>query len=290
MKNILITGGHGFIGKNLVKSLSNEYNIYSPNSQELDLLDSKAVRTYISSNSINIVIHAANRNNTRKVITPYDSLDGNLRMFFNIENCKDLYEKMIYFGSGAEYDREHYIPLMQENYLGAYIPADPYGFSKYIMAKTCETAGNIYELCLFGVYGKHEEWERRFISNAICKTLLDMDITMEKHVKFDYLWVDDLGRIVKWFIENAPKHKRYNVCRGEGVDLYCIAEKICNTLNINRNIVVKSEGFKPEYSGDNSRLMQEIGEFSFTSLEEGIRALGDFYSYNLTMINKMKLI
>ena len=39
MKNILITGGSGFIGKNLREQLQGKYNIYAPSHSELELLD-----------------------------------------------------------------------------------------------------------------------------------------------------------------------------------------------------------------------------------------------------------
>lgn len=60
---------------------------------------------------------------------------------------------MIYFGSGAEYDRSNNIPNMSEDYFDTSVPKDAYGLSKYIMAKACLNQKNIYELCLFGVYG-----------------------------------------------------------------------------------------------------------------------------------------
>ena len=170
MKKILLTGSNGFIGKNLREKWEDKYNLVAPTSMELDLRNLEKTESYLKSGKFDIVVHAANRNETRKKeTTAYDALDGNLRMFFNLERCKNYYGKMFYFGSGAEYDRMHYVPNMSENYFGTYIPKDAYGFSKYIMSKTCESNDNIFDLRLFGVYGKYEEWERRFVSNAICK-------------------------------------------------------------------------------------------------------------------------
>lgn len=290
-KKLLITGSTGFIGRNLKENLMRNYDILAPERKDLDLHNTKLVEEYLIRQKVDIIIHAANTNNTRNInTTAYDSLDGNLRIFFNLERCKAYYEKMYYFGSGAEYDMLHYVPNMQEDYFDTYIPKDPYGFSKYIMSKSCVQAENIYDLRLFGVYGKYEEWERRFISNSICRSLKGMDITIQKNVYFDYLWIDDLCSIMQWFIENEPKYKHYNVCRGFKIDLYSLACMVREILDIDCNIIVGETGWKTEYTGNNERLLSEIGEFKFTGFEESIRKLCEFYKENIDMIDERKLL
>ena len=288
---VLITGTSGFIGRNLQEKLLMEYDILCPNREELNLLDSDEVKTYLRQHRVDVIIHAANTNNTRNTTTTsYDVLDGNLQMFFNLEKCKRYYGRMYYFGSGAEYDMQHYIPDMKEDYFGTHIPKDPYGFSKYIMSKSCGQADNIYDLRLFGVYGKYEEWERRFISNAICRALKGMDITIQKDVYFDYLWVEDLCDIMGWFIENKPLYKHYNICRGSKINLYSLACIVRDVLDIDCNIVVGESGWKPEYTGNNARLLQEMGEYQFTEYQESIKKLCEFYKSNIDMIDKNRLI
>ena len=291
MKKILVTGANGFIGKHIVELLAGNYEIYSPCRSEVNWCELSTVKKYLEQMRFDVIIHAAYSNASKsKENTPYELLDDNLRMFFNFERCKDYYGKMYYFGSGAEYDMQHYIPDMKEEYFGTYIPKDPYGFSKYIMSKACIERSNIYDLRLFGVYGKYELWERRFISNAICRALKSMDITIQKNVYFDYLWVDDLAEILKWFIEHEPKHHHYNVCRGSKIDLYSLACIVREILNIDCNIIVKEPGWKPEYTGDNSRLLEEIGDFQFTSFEDSIKQLCEYYKENINQIDASKLI
>lgn len=290
-RNILITGTTGFIGKNLKEELSGKYNVYCPTHTEVDLLCEDTVKYYIKSHHFDVVIHTANTNNTRnKATTSYDSLDGNLRMFFNLERCKDYYGKMYYYGSGAEYDMQHYIPNMGEDYFDTHVPKDSYGFSKYIMSKNCKEDRNIYDLRLFGVYGKYEEWERRFISNAICRALKGKDITIQKNVYFDYLWIDDLCDIMRWFIVNEPKYHHYNVCRGSRIDLYSLACMVREILGTDCDITVSEPGWKPEYTGDNTRLLEELGNYRFTGFEESISKLCDFYKEHIEEIDESKLI
>lgn len=290
-QRILITGSTGFIGKNIKEKFENKYDIVAPDRKELDLTNTEAVREYVKEQRFDVVIHSANTNNTKyKNVAPFDVLERNLRMFYNLANCSEWYGKMFYYGSGAEYDMEHYIPKMKEEYFGTHIPKDGYGLSKYVMSKVCEHARNIYDLRLFGVYGKYEEWDRRFISNAICRALTGRDITMQKHVYFDYLWVEDLCNIMEWFVEHDPKHKHYNVCRGTSIDLYTLACMVREILNIECNIVIGEEGWKPEYSGNNTRLLKEIGEYPFIGYRESIQKLCDYYKENIDIIEESKLM
>ena len=59
-KKILITGANGFIGSNLKEGLSLLYDIYAPNSSELNLCDQENVEEYLIHQKIDIVIHSAN--------------------------------------------------------------------------------------------------------------------------------------------------------------------------------------------------------------------------------------
>ena len=114
---ILITGGSGFIAKNLFEQLNNEYDISSLDVKELDLFDSPKVFDYLKENKFDVIIHAATYDAAAKFSTkdPAKVLENNLKMFFNIVRCKDYFGKMIYFGSGAEFSRENWIPKMNED-------------------------------------------------------------------------------------------------------------------------------------------------------------------------------
>lgn len=99
---ILITGGNGFIAKNLLEQLNSEYTVLSCNSKELNLLDSLKVFDYIKSNQFEVIIHTATYDAAPKHSTkdPSKVLEYNLKMFFNIARCKDYFGKMIYLVRG----------------------------------------------------------------------------------------------------------------------------------------------------------------------------------------------
>ena len=185
-KKILITGGSGFIGHNLVEALSGTYRVYCPTSSQLNLLDEAKVYAYCRRHRFDTVIHAATHNATR--VSPKDLkmvFYNNVRMYLTLARCQKYFGRMFYFGSGAQYDMKHYVPRMREEYFDTYMPADDYGFSKYIMSRYTDVSKNIYDLILFGIFGKYEDWRIRFISNTICHALYGMDLTMNQNVYFD---------------------------------------------------------------------------------------------------------
>jgi UDP-glucose 4-epimerase len=282
---ILITGASGFIGRNLAELFAARYEVHAPTRQELDLLDETAVRGYLGRHRFDTVLHAATGRSNRKTTAP-DLFRNNCRMFFNFARCHFLYGRMLHYGSGAEFDRRGYRPHMPETYFDTHVPADDYGFAKYIAARYTEAGpDNIYNLRLFGVFGKYEAWDVRFISNACCRALSGAPLTLRQNVVFDYLYVDDLARLTAWFIENQPLYRTYNVCRGQTHDLLSLARMVADISGRDPEIQVAREGLGVEYSGDNSRMTAEIGPFSFREMKDAIRELYTWYENHLAEID-----
>jgi UDP-glucose 4-epimerase len=288
---ILITGGTGFIGRNLKEQLANRYKILAPRSSELDLLDEKRVYDFMRQYRCDVVLHTATWNATRT--SPKDTakvLQSNLRMFFNLTRCSDYYGKLVYYGSGAEYDRRFWLPRMNEDYFDTHVPVDDYGYSKYIMRKFAESSRNIYELCLFGVFGKYEDWQIRFISNACCRAAWDLPIRMRQNRVFDYLHVDDVVRLTQWFIEHDAEEKMYNLCSGEPIELSTLAQMVLAVSRKHVEIYIEREGLGSEYSGDNTKLLKTVGSYRFKDRINCMGELFDWYVNHKASIDPEKLI
>lgn len=275
---VLLTGSTGFIGRNIKEAWTGQYDLHVPSHLELDLLEAETVRQYLREGRFDVVFHMANTNDMVHPERAPKILEHNLRMFCNLERCRDLYGKLYYFGSGAEYDMRHYVSRMQESYFGTHVPRDPYGFSKYIMSNLA--SGNIYDLRLFGVFGKYEEWQRRFISNMIYRNLTGQIMQMNQNMYFDYLYMNDLIPVLEWFLTHEPQYHHYNVCSGQRFELLSLAHMVMEETGIPGEIAIKHEGLKPEYTGDNSRLQDEMGEISLTPMRTAIRELIRYYQEN----------
>ena len=116
-KAILITGTSGFVGYNVKQFLQQkeEFTIAAPSSKELDCLDETAVKTYLQNNHFDLVLHfAVYGDGIDKAKNGTKVLEYNLRMFLNFAKCSGLYGKMIYTGSGAEFDKRYPIVDVKE--------------------------------------------------------------------------------------------------------------------------------------------------------------------------------
>jgi len=135
--NILVTGGKGFLGSNIVKKLSLEkHNIY------LLPKDHNNTKSEIIAFSPDIIIHCgwAGGNNYKDINSP-DQFSKNINTSIDlIEALKEIPKKtkFIGFGSFAEYGSQNFIinEEIQEH------PSDLYGLSKYTFKKYSQLVCN----------------------------------------------------------------------------------------------------------------------------------------------------
>lgn len=278
---ILITGGAGFIARNLTEYLSGDNKVIAPNSKELNLLLPEKVEDIIKKNKFDAVIHAATYDAAPKTSTKDKSkvLEHNLKMFFSIARCKGHFGKMIYFGSGAEYDRERWKPNMGEDYFDSYVPGDQYGLSKYVMTKYALSNDKVFNLRLFGVFGKYEDFSYRFLSNMCYQSITGDKLVIQQNAVYDFTHVDDLLQVVKWALTKDPPKKVYNVCAAAYERKY-IAEEVKKISGKPLKIEIEKQELGREYSGNNKLLLSDMKGFSFTPIKKSIKKLYEWYDVN----------
>jgi GDP-L-fucose synthase len=291
-KTILLTGGSGFIGRNIKESfLAAKYTLLAPSSKELNVNDGDAVDKFFRTNKVDIVIHTACKPGHRNAADHTDLFLTNTRMFFNLErHCKE-FEKMLVMGSGAIYDMRHYRHKMTEENYGDFMPIDEHGLCKYVCERTIEHSDNIYDLRVFGIFGKYEDYAIRFISNAICKTIFDLPITIRQNRYFDFIDVDDLMPILDWFIENHPQYTAYNITPDAAITLHeaaCIVRDIAGKPDL--PIKIAQDGMGLDYSGSNSRLRGEIPNLALTPIRASIEKLYLWYKNHKEELDKNVLL
>lgn len=290
-KKLLLTGGSGFIGRNIRESfLSKKYDIVAPTHSQLDLLDTNSVDEYFKDKEFDVVLHTATKPGHRNAKDPTNLFYSNVRIFENLVRHKNKYKKFINFGSGAIYDISTNISNAKEDKIYSNLGKDDHSFCKYVVSKRIESLDKFIDLNIFGIFGKYEDWQIRFISNAICKTLFDLPITLRQNRIFSYLYIDDLMPILEFFIENSVKYKQYNIVPNEKIDLFEIAKIVKEISNKNLEIKIAKKGNGLEYTGNNERLVSEFKEVKFTKIKDAIVKLYEYYEQNINLIDKNLLL
>ncbi len=291
MKKILLTGGNGFIGKNIRESfLAEKYELVCPSSKELNLADTAAVDTYFRTRAFDAVIHAATKPGHRNAKDPTNLFYTNVRMFENLTRHADRFGRLINLGSGAVYDVSADNRRVKEEEIGLRMGADDHSFCKYVVHKRIETLPDAVDLNVFGIFGKYEDWQIRFISNAICKTLFDLPITLRQNRRFSYLYVNDLMPVLDFMLAHKPKYTSYNVVPDEETELLQAAQTVREVSGKPLEIQVAEEGYGLNYSGDNARLRGEMTGLRFTPLKQAVEELYTYYAAHQDQMDVQNLL
>jgi UDP-glucose 4-epimerase len=287
--NILITGSSGFIGSHLSAGLAKKYTLFLPGHRELDLLDEKKADSYFKNHAIDVVIHGAVIGGNGPHMQVPGMFYDNVRIFFNLVRNRKYFKRFINIGSGAVYDKRFPIRSVKESDFGKRMPDDEYGLYKYICSEYIETTKTMVDLRVFGIFGEGEDYRHRFISNALCRYMFGLPITMNRNVYFDYLDVKDFISIVDYFITHKPKYTAYNIGSGERISLLTIARTIAKLGKEPHIIQIKQKGYGKEYTCNAGRLRHEIPRLTFLPFTQSLLRLSSWYAKKKNAIRKEDL-
>jgi len=285
---ILLTGRKGFIGKNFeerIKLIYPELNLISIARDDCDLSKADAFLELVSKHKPDSIIHTA---------ISLNDYANNLSMYYSLEAVHHLCDRIVILGSGCEYNPSRYKPLMKEEYFDQYKPPtidNIYIHSRFTISRLHQKSDidNIYNLRLFGVYGAHEDYSRRLISNSIYQLLTTGSIRYRRDIKFDYLYVDDLLDAVVCFIKStSPKFNNYNVCSGFSTSFSTIMEAICSYYKCDPSIITLDDHTPSdyEYSGSSQRFESEFKHIiSSSSLPQSIDKLNQWMQITINHEN-----
>ena len=291
-KTVLITGAGptGVTGRAIREYLENDYIILAPSSKELDLTDDAMVRSYFDINHIDFVLHCATyRSNISQTTHMVDEeLESNLRMYFALASQSDKFEKMVYLGSGAEYDKSRPIINIKEEQFGERIPKDKYGFGKYIMNQHCRSSRNIYNLRMFGTLNKYERYTKNVICNLCAKAVMGLPLTLRHDVKFSWIDIKDVAKAIKYLFEHNVDRHDYNVALSQSYTLSDIAKIVCSLTCKKLQVIFGNAGFNIEYTCSTGGFDNEF-DFEKTDLMDSISEIYNYLSKNREYIDIEKI-
>ena len=221
---ILITGANGYIAKRLTASLRNTHEIYAITRQQLDLVDSKAVNSWFEDKYFDVVIHTAVKGGSR--LNPSEGSDimlSNLLMYDNLMSCRDKFNRLIHFGSGAE----------------TYLPSTPYGYSKRVIAKSILNQDNFYNLKIFGVFDENE-LDTRFIKANILRYINNEPMQIHQDKTMDFFYMQDLIKVINYYIAEANPPKEFD-CVYNRIHRLSFIANIINNLDKHKVDMIEAE-------------------------------------------------
>jgi nucleoside-diphosphate-sugar epimerase len=265
--NILITGAHGFIGRNLYNILRRYNSVYCLTRKEADLLDSDSVNNYFIKNKIffDLVIHTAIQGGRRNIYDNKDIVYDNILMIYNLLRNQNYFQNIISFGSGAELDRRYDINPQNINRY----PIDPYGLSKSIIDKISIDEPKLCNFRIYNCFGFDEE-PNRMIRGNIIKYINHEDILIHKDRKMDFFFIEDLANLIYFFLDSNRMPKLFDCCYKEKIKLSDIANMI-NKLDVHK-VDIKYDHSSSETGTDYIGKYTEI-DLQYIGLEKSIQLM-----------------
>jgi GDP-L-fucose synthase len=272
--NILITGGKGFLAREMVKYFSSkkEYTLLVTDRTTLNPAEYESVKSFFDNTKVDIVIHTAVKGGKRGHFQTTGQFFENIAMFDNLSKFADKYQLMFNFGSGAEFDRRFDIKNAMEHDIFKTNPVDMYGLAKNMISRRIyEIEGNIYNLRLFGCFGTYEEPQRLFRAchDNFVKGI-SANITQDKYM--DYFYAQDIGRVIECIIANHDIWEMspdFNLCYRDKYKLSEYADMIKRLTNNAEDVIIRSNEIAYSYTGD-CFLLEDLN-LELVGLEKGLK-------------------
>ena len=299
---ILLTGGTGMVGKNILEHLSvQKYTFLHPSSKELNLQNYDSVNHYIQFHQPDFVIHCAGfvggiqANMANPVRFLMDNLDIGRNIIMAAKN--NNVRKFINFSSSCIYPRNAKNPLNEELILqGELEPTNEgYALAKIVTTRLCEyitTEDSTFQYktvipCnLFGKFDKFSP-EHSHMVPAVIKKIHEAKIQNKKEIDIwgdglarrEFMYAGDLADFIFYALEHFEKMpQNLNVGLGHDYsinDYYQTIAKAIGYEGVFVHDLSKPIGMKQKLV-DNTKL-KTFGWKSTISLKEGIEKTYEYY-------------
>ncbi|MFU0823722.1 NAD-dependent epimerase/dehydratase family protein [Clostridium sp.] len=274
-KRLLITGGTGFIGSNLIELLGSTYeciNIGRNKNEKCENIKWNLKDPLYNFNipQVDAIIHCASIVGNKN-IPKSEYIDVNLKSTLELLelSVKNNIKRFIYISSGGVYGYSEKI-LTEEN--NCY-PQDIYSMSKYLSEELCRLYENkisIVILRMFFPYGNGQNG--RLISSLINNILQGNKIILNKNGLpiINPIHINDVVEIIKGIIESNCRGV-FNVCGNEYFSVEELCRKIALSIGINNLKLVHTESEVKNLMGSNKKICDLLNYSMKINIEKGIK-------------------
>ena len=298
-KNVLVTGGAGFVGSHIVDRLSPENkvtvldNLFTGSLSNLegskdritfiegDILDQALVKDLVS--EADYIFHlAANVGNIKSLKDPHFDMNVNIKGMLNLlEACRNSnVKRLVYSSSGAIFGEAKYLPIDEDHPLN---PESPYAVSKLAAEKYAFAFYKVYgipttSVRYFNIYGPRQDTSEyaNAVSIFLGKTSKGESLTIygDGEQTRDLVFIGDVvAANLLAAIHPAAAGEIFNIATGLATTINQITEIIKEVSGRESQI-----NFAPSRAGEvlHSRATIEkasklLGYSPKTELKEGLR-------------------
>ena len=327
MKKIIVTGGSGFIGSNLVNYLlkknyfiinvdkltysSNNYNKYLLSKKnykffKLDINNKKKIKNIIKKYKPECIFNlAAETHVDRSIDKPYQFIHSNILGVFNLleaikeNNKKNKKTKLIHVSTDEVYGD---IKVKKSNEKFPYNPSSPYSASKASADHLVKSYVRTYKLpaiisnCCnnYGPYQFPEKLIPKIISNILSNKALP--IYSKGLNSREWIYVNDHCDALFQIFKKGKIGESYNVGSNINISNIKLVKKIMNIFkkkgfNIGKKVKIKFIKDRPghdfRYSLDSKKIHKKLKWKSKTQLNNGLNLTVDWYLKNKKFITSI---
>jgi UDP-N-acetylglucosamine/UDP-N-acetylgalactosamine 4-epimerase len=311
--NILLTGGCGFIGSNLVPAFLNHSAVtklivldnlstgqidnIKPflNNKKMEFIEGDICDKHLCnklSKNINLISHQAALGSVpRSINDPISTNEVNINGFLNLlVAAKDNgIKRFVFAASSSTYGDSKSIPKVEDN-IGK--PLSPYAVTKYVNELYAEVFSKVYNLPFIGlryfnVFGPNQDPNSSYsaVIPLFCKSILDgkeIFINGDGSISRDFTYIDNVvkANLLSLFTEDAGAvNNIYNIACGHSTTLKYLAEKLIQLSG--SDVLIK---YGPERKGDVLHSLADIKKanellnyFPVVNFEEGLLNTWNYY-------------